>query len=113
MTRCSASIRRLQRAFITTLFDAAGGGSPKASCALMLRAKADKFRSAISAAKPSLFQADVPRETKKPDMYWSAPRTAVGRQNPMISVVEIVYVRRSEPSAYEGRLTHNEPFRFV
>jgi hypothetical protein len=44
---------------ITTVFDAAGKGSAKACWALMPRARADKFRSASSAAKPSSFQPDA------------------------------------------------------
>src|ERR1700732_3087564 len=78
---------------MTTVFDAAGKGSAKASWALMRRARADRFESASSAAKPSPFQRDASCKIKKPDMYWSAPRGAV---RPVISAVEIGYVRRSE-----------------
>src|SRR6202045_2313004 len=78
---------------MTTVFDAAGKGSAKASWALMRRARADRFESASSAAKPSPFQRDASCKIKKPDMYWSAPR---GTVRPVISAVEIGYVRRSE-----------------
>src|SRR5712675_3656824 len=88
-----AAIRKVQRALMTTVFDAAGKGSAKASWALMRRARADRFESASSAAKPSPFQRDASCKIKKPDMYWSAPRGAV---RPVISAVEIGYVRRSE-----------------
>src|ERR1700730_1871543 len=81
---------------MTTVFDAAGKGSAKASWALMRRARADRFESASSAAKPSPFQRDASCKIKKPDMYWSAPRGTV-RQ--VISAVEIGYVRRSEISS--------------
>jgi hypothetical protein len=56
INRCSASIRRLQRALITTVFDGAGKGSAKDCWVLMRRAKADKFESATSAAKTSSAQ---------------------------------------------------------
>jgi hypothetical protein len=49
-------IRKLQRALMTTVFDAAGEGSAKACWVLMRRARADKLESASSAAKPSPFQ---------------------------------------------------------
>src|SRR6266436_6185770 len=52
-----------------------------------------------AAAKPSPFQGVVFRKTKKPDMYWSAPR---GAKRPVISALEIGYVRRSEFMAHEG-----------
>jgi hypothetical protein len=78
---------------MTTVFDAAGKGSAKACWVLMRRARADRFESASAAAKPSPFQGVVFRKTKKPDMYWSAPRAA---ERPVISVAEIGYVRRSE-----------------
>src|SRR2546422_9564755 len=78
---------------MTTVFDAAGKGSAKACWALMRRARADRFESASSAAKPSMFQGGASRKIKKPDMYWSAPR---GAERPVISVVKIGYVRRSE-----------------
>src|ERR1700736_626753 len=85
---------------MTTVFDAAGKGSAKASWALMRRARADRFESASSAAKPSPFQRDASCKIKKPDMYWSAPRGAV---RPVISAVEIGYVRRSESRAQSFR----------
>src|SRR6266566_4878417 len=80
---------------MTTVFDAAGKGSAKACWALMRRARADRFGSASSAAKPSTFQEGASCKIKKPDMYWSAPRDA---ERPVISVVKIGYVRRSESS---------------
>src|ERR1700737_2361733 len=87
---------------MTTVFDAAGKGSAKASWALMRRARADRFESASSAAKPSPFQRDASCKIKKPDMYWSAPR---GTVRPVISAVEIGYVRRSEAIiAHKGPL---------
>src|SRR5271169_4469832 len=46
MTRLSASIRKLQRALMTTVFNGAGEGSAKASWVLMRRTRADTFRSA-------------------------------------------------------------------
>src|SRR5438128_5912112 len=78
---------------MTTVFDAAGKGSAKASWALMRRARADRFESASSAAKHSMFQGGASRKIKKPDMYWCAPR---GAERPVISVVKIGYVSRSE-----------------
>src|SRR6266404_4591473 len=81
---------------MTTVFDAAGKGSAKACWVLMRRARGDRFESASAAAKPSPFQGVVFRKTKKPDMYWSAPR---GAKRPVISALEIGYVRRSEVRA--------------
>src|SRR5258707_9436906 len=78
---------------MTTVFDAAGEGSAKACWVLMRRARADRFESASSAAIPSSFQRVAFRRPEKPDMYWSALRAA---ERPVISVVEIGYVRRSE-----------------
>src|SRR5467141_2374459 len=78
---------------MTTVFDAAGEGSAKACWVLMRRARADKFESASSAAKPSPFQGLAVCTPEKPDTYWSAPR---GAETPVISVVQIGYVRRSE-----------------
>src|SRR5712675_701853 len=78
---------------MTTVFDAVGKGSAKACWVLMRRAREDRFESASAAAKPSPFQGVVFRKTKKPDMYWSAPR---GAKRPVISALEIGYVRRSE-----------------
>src|SRR5438132_2161741 len=78
---------------MTTVFDAAGKGSAKACWALMRRARADKFESASSAAKPPPFQEVAFCSPEKPDTYWSAPSRA---ERPVISVVEIGYVRRSE-----------------
>src|SRR6266404_7024963 len=78
---------------MTTVFDAAGKGSAKACWVLMRRARGDRFESASAAAKPSPFQGVVFRKTKKPDMYWSAPR---GAKRSVISALEIGYVRRSE-----------------
>src|SRR5713101_5736402 len=85
---------------MTTVFDAAGKGSAKACWALMRRARADRFESASSAAKHSMFQGGASRKIKKPDMYWSAPR---GAERPVISVVKIGYVRRSEISFRKAR----------
>src|SRR5260370_30901 len=79
---------------MTTVFDDAGEASAKACWVLMRRAKADRFESASAAAKPSPFQRGVFRKTKKPDTYWSAPR---GAKRPVISALEIGYVRRSDP----------------
>src|SRR6266404_9219306 len=84
---------------MTTVFDAAGKGSAKACWVLMRRARGDRFESASAAAKPSPFQGVVFRKTKKPDMYWSAPR---GAKRPVISALQIGYVRRSELSADVG-----------
>src|ERR1700730_10835228 len=78
---------------MTTVFDAAGKGSAKASWALMGRARADTVEPQSAAAKPSPFSRDASCKIKKPDMYWSAPR---GTVRPVISAVEIGYVRRSE-----------------
>src|SRR6266852_1907292 len=78
---------------MTTVFDAAGKGSAKACRAFMRRARADRFETASSAAKPSLFQGGASCKIKKPDMYWSAHR---GAERPVISDVKIGYVRRSE-----------------
>src|SRR5258707_8164399 len=86
---------------MTTVFDAAGKGSAKACWVLMRRARGDRFESASAAAKPSPFQGVVFRKTKKPDMYWSAPR---GAKRPVISALEIGYVRRSEFSWQRGFL---------
>src|SRR2546428_12200176 len=90
---------------MTTVFDAAGKGSAKACWALMRRARADRFGSASSAAKPSTFQEGASCKIKKPDMYWSVPRDA---ERPVISVVKIGYVRRSEFGAkphWKGLIT--------
>ena len=81
------------------MFDAAGEGSAKACWVLMRRARADRFESASSAAIPSSFQRVAFRRPEKPDMYWSALRAA---ERPVISVVEIGYVRRSEISEIIG-----------
>src|SRR5712691_7785919 len=81
---------------MTTVFDAAGGGSAKACWALMRRARADKHESASAAAKPSPFQEVASCRPEKPDRYWSAPR---GAKRPVIPTTEIGYVRRSEISA--------------
>src|SRR5271166_1379897 len=78
---------------MTTAFDAAGEGSARACWALIRRARADRFESASSTAKPSPFQRVALPRSEKPDTYWSAPRHA---KRPVISVVEIGYVRRSE-----------------
>src|SRR5258708_15729714 len=82
---------------MTTVFDAAGEGSAKACWVLMRRARADRFESASSAAIPSSFQRVAFRRPEKPDMYWSALRAA---ERPVISVVEIGYVRRSEVTSH-------------
>ena len=73
-----AAIRKLQRALMTTVFDAAGKGSAKACWALMRRARADRFESASSAAKSSPFQWVASCRPKNPGKYWSAPRAAAG-----------------------------------
>src|SRR5713226_9641083 len=93
---------------MTTVFDAAGKGSAKACWGLMRRARADRFESASAAAKPSPFQGGVFRKTKKPDTYWSAPR---GAKRPVISTLEIGYVRRSEVthSRVRCRMANNTP----
>src|SRR5271165_1634228 len=84
---------------MTTAFDAAGEGSARACWALIRRARADRFESASSTAKPSPFQRVALPRSEKPDTYWSAPRHA---KRPVISVVEIGYVRRSESMAKYG-----------
>src|SRR6266550_939767 len=82
---------------MTTVFDAAGEGSAKACWALMRRAREDKHESASSAAKPSPSQGLAFCRTEKPDTYWSAVLVRTpGAERPVISVVEIGYVRRSE-----------------
>src|SRR5260370_22110839 len=86
---------------MTTVFDAAGEGGAKACWVPMRRARADRFESASSAAIPSSFQRVAFRRPEKPDMYWSALRAA---ERPVISVVEIGYVRRSEVSWQRGFL---------
>src|SRR5260370_21206900 len=83
----------MQRALMTTVFDAAGEGSAKACWVLMRRARADRFESASAAAIPATFQRVAFRRPEKPDMDWSALRAA---ERAVISVVEIGYVRRSE-----------------
>jgi ABC-type uncharacterized transport system substrate-binding protein len=45
-----------------------------------------------------MFQGGASRKIKKPDMYWSAPR---GAERPVISVVKIGYVRRSDIASIE------------
>src|SRR5271166_2596834 len=87
---------------MTTAFDAAGEGSARACWALMRRARADRFESASSTAKPSPFQMVALPRSKKPDTYWSAPRHA---KRPVISTTEIRYVRRSELT--EPVMKHN------
>src|SRR6266566_7484241 len=82
---------------MTTVFDAAGEGSAKACWALMRRAREDKHESASSAAKPSPSQGLAFCRPEKPDTYWSAVLVRTpGAERPVISVVEIGYVRRSE-----------------
>src|SRR5829696_3183614 len=62
-------------------------GQRQGACGVLIRrARADKFESASSAAKPSRIQTVAPCQPKKPDTYWSALR---GRKRPVISVVEI------------------------
>src|ERR1700730_17099262 len=90
---------------MTTVFDAAGKGSAKASWALMGRARADTVEPQSAAAKPSPFSRDASCKIKKPDMYWSAPRGAV---RPVISAVEIGYVRRSESKSSARRSGKHE-----
>src|SRR6266566_1531882 len=78
---------------MTTVFEAAGKGSAKACWVFMRRARADKFASASFAAIPSPVQAVTSCRSEKPDSYWSAPRRA---KRPVIPIIEIGYVRRSE-----------------
>ena len=68
---------------------------------LIRRARADKFKSASSAAKPSPVQGVTSCRPEKPDTYWSALR---GTERPVISVVEIRYVRRSELKSRPNQL---------
>src|SRR5271166_5179545 len=91
---------------MTTAFDAAGEGSARACWALIRRARADRFESASSTAKPSPFQRVALPRSEKPDTYWSAPRHA---KRPVISTTEIRYVRRSEHSRARHRAEHQRP----
>src|SRR3974390_2667022 len=86
-------MRKLQRALITTVLEAAGNGSAKACWALMRRAKADNFASAIDVSKAAPRQVVTLRKSKKADRYWSA---SPGAKPPVIPVAKIGYVRRSE-----------------
>jgi len=59
-------------------------------------AKADRFRFASSAQIPKPFHEVMIPKSKKPDMYWCAPRNA---KRPLIPVAKTGYVRSSEISA--------------
>src|SRR6202035_6147423 len=97
ITRRSASIRKLQRALITTVLDGAGAGSAKICCVLMRGARADMFGCASHREIFQLLQKLPSWQPKKPDRYWCAPvRTPAVRKAPVISGKEVGYVRRSE-----------------
>jgi hypothetical protein len=91
--RRSASIRKLQRALITTVFDAVGDVSAKTCWALMPRARADKFGSARAAVKPRCFRGMHQKNRTRIGPHLAQPWAA---ERPAISVLEIGYVRRSE-----------------
>src|SRR5271169_2273145 len=93
MTRLSASIRKLQRALMTTVFNGAGEGSAKASWVLMRRTRADTFRSANRRKNLHRFSMLHVAEPKNRTCIGPHPRTP---KKPTISVVERGYVRRSE-----------------
>src|SRR5271155_2300015 len=93
MTRRSASIRKLQRALMTTVFNGAGEGSAKASWVLMRRTRADTFRSANRRKNLHRFSMLHVAEPKNRTCIGPHPRTP---KKPTISVVERGYVRRSE-----------------
>src|SRR5271169_2189818 len=110
MTRLSASIRKLQRALMTTVFNGAGEGSAKASWVLMRRTRADTFRSANRRKNLHRFSMLHVAEPKNRTCIGPHPRTP---KKPTISVVERGYVRRSEVcriarrfAAHEVRLPH-------
>src|ERR1700730_13478517 len=97
ITRRSASIRKLQRALITTVLDGGGAGSAKICCVLMRGARADMFGCASHREIFQLLQKLPSWQPKKPDRYWCAPvRTPAVRKAPVISGKEVGYVRRSE-----------------
>src|SRR5271155_4454305 len=93
MTRRSASIRKLQRALMTTVFNGAGEGSAKASWVLMRRTRADTFRSANRRKNLRRFSMLHVAEPKNLTCIGPHPPDA---KKPTISVVETGYVRRSE-----------------
>src|SRR5271169_698606 len=99
MTRLSASIRKLQRALMTTVFNGAGEGSAKASWVLMRRTRADTFRSANRRKNLHRFSMLHVAEPKNRTCIGPHPRTP---KKPTISVVERGYVRRSEVSSSRG-----------
>src|SRR5258708_40378116 len=108
ITRRSASIRRLQRALITTVLDGAGAGSAKVCCVLMRGAKADMFGCASHREIFQLHQKLPSWQPKKPDRYWCAPVPHPGRtESPVISGKEVGYVRRSE--VIPGQRCRNPP----
>src|SRR3974390_2938736 len=94
-------MRKLERTLIPTVREAAGNGSAKACWALMRRAKADNFASAIDVSKAAPRQVVTLRKSKKADRYWSA---SPGAKPPVIPVAKIGYVRRSE---VKGRIRRN------
>src|ERR1700732_1819958 len=97
MPRRSVSVRKLQRALITTVLDGAGAGSAKICCVLMRGARADMFGCASHREIFQLLQKLPSWQPKKPDRYWCAPvRTPAVRKAPVISGKEVGYVRRSE-----------------
>src|SRR6266404_3894116 len=77
---------------MTTVFEAADGGSTRASWLFMPIHKPDRFWSATLGAHSPVFQPVALNRTKKPDRYWSAPRRGKVR----ISAGKAAYVRRSE-----------------
>src|SRR4249920_2583738 len=97
ITRRSASIRKLQRALITTVLDGAGAGSAKVCCVLIRGARADMFG---CASHREIFQL----HQKLPS--WTAEKTGQvlvrtsphpgHTESPVISGKKVGYVRRSE-----------------
>jgi len=89
-------MRKLQRALITTTFDAVAEGSGKSDWALVRWAKADSFGCASQAGIPAPIQAITVGDSKKADSYWCAPPDG---KMPTISITKIAYVRTSELTA--------------
>src|SRR3974377_347507 len=101
-------MRKLQRALITTVLEAAGNGSAKACWALMREAKAENFSSAIDVSKAAPRQVVTLRKSKKADRYWSA---SPGAKPPVIPVAKIGYVRRAEVNRHRYKVEINVPPR--
>ena len=80
---------------MTTVFDAAGEGSAKARWVLIRRARADKFEFRKLRRKTFAGSERCVLPTRKTGQV--LVRTS-GTERPVISVVEIRYVRRSEVS---------------